>query len=129
MERQSGRCRWGAGGGAAGLLAIPQAVPAQAAVPNTLTRCTDTQHDLSFTPSPAARLIAQGECDSTLGGGRDGEGAGLWVKIYRSGTLVWSGGDGVGIVTATYNCQGNAMNDFLAVWSTGQSDEQSFPCG
>ena len=114
-----------AGGGAVGMLAITQAIPAQAAVPNTLARCTDTQHDLSFAFSPA-RVIAQGECNSASGGD---EGAGLWVKIYRSGTLVWSGGNGVGIVTAIYNCQGTAGNDFTAVWSTGQSDEGWYSCG
>jgi hypothetical protein len=116
-----------AGGGAVGILAIPRAVPAQAATPATLARCTNAQHDLSsFPAAPPTRVVAQGECISASGGD---EGAGLWVTVYRNGTVVFSGGDGVGVVTAVYNCQGNEWSDFRAVWSTGQSDEESFPCG
>jgi hypothetical protein len=77
-------------------------------------------------PGPA-RIIAHGECVTAFP--PDEEGAALFVKLYRSGTLVFSGGNGVGIVTAIYNCQGSAVNDFTAVWSTGQTDEASFSCG
>jgi len=111
-----------ASGGAVGG-AISQAVPAHAAT----AKCTFAQTDLSFTTAPPARVIAQGECVTAFPTGE--EGAALFVKIYRSGTLVWSGGNGVGVVTAIYNCQGSAVNDFTAVWSTGQSDEASFACG
>jgi hypothetical protein len=114
-------------GGAAGMLAATQAIPAQAASPATLARCTSTQHDMVFANSPL-RVDAEGECDTASPPG--GDGANLSVKIFRNGTLVWSGGNGTGIVTAVYTCQGSARGDFTAVWSTGQSDgPQSFPCG
>ena len=74
-------------------------------------------------PSPAtgdARVIAQGECA--------GDGS-LFVKITRNGTVVFSGGNGVGIVTAIHQCQGSAVSDYVATWSTGQIDEGTFPCG
>lgn len=116
-----------AGGGVVGILAASPTVPAQAATAATLARCTNAQHDLSsFPASPPTRVVAQGECISASGGD---EGAGLWVTIYRNGAVVFSGGNGVGVVSAVYNCQGNAWSDFRAVWSTGQVDEQSFPCG
>ncbi len=114
-----------AGGGVLGTLAAAPAVPAHAAAA-ALARCTNTQHELDYTPFSPARVIAQGECISASGGD---EGAGLWVTITRNGTVVFSGGNGTGIVTAIYNCHGSAIGDFTAVWSTGQSDEQSFPCG
>jgi hypothetical protein len=111
-----------ASGGVLGGFAISQAVPAHAAT----AKCTFAQTDLSFGSSPS-RVVAQGECEAAFP--PDEEGAGLFVKLYRSGTLVFSGGNGVGIVTVVYNCQGNASNDFTAVWSTGQTDEETFACG
>jgi hypothetical protein len=113
-----------AAGSAAGGLAVAQAAPAHAV--QTIARCTFAQTDLSFAGSPA-RVIAHGECVSAFP--PDQEGAALFVRLFRSGTLVFSGGNGVGIVTAIYTCQGSAVNDFTAVWSTGQTNEQSFACG
>src|SRR5690242_21053936 len=89
-----------AGGGVVGILAAPSAVPAQAATAAMFARCTNAQHDLSsFPASPPTEVVAQGECISASGGD---EGAGLWVTIYRNGTVVFSGGNGVGVVTAVY---------------------------
>lgn len=55
--------------------------------------------------------------------------AGGGAAGIRNGTLVFSGGNGVGVVTAIYTCNGSATSDFRAVWSTGQSDEASFARG
>jgi hypothetical protein len=102
-------------GGAAGVLTSVQGA-AHAATP---PRCPSS-HDLVFAADSPARIVAEGElsCDG-----------GLFVKIFRNGTVVWSGGNGVGIVTAVYNCRGTAPGDFQAVWSNGVSDEITAPCG
>jgi hypothetical protein len=107
-----------AAAGAGGALTAVTAVPASAAP--AATRCAFAQTDLTFTSSAPARVIAQGECA--------GDGS-LFVKITRNGTVVFSGGNGVGIVTAIHNCQGGAVSDYIATWSTGQTDEGTFPCG
>ncbi|MFI9591877.1 hypothetical protein [Nonomuraea sp. NPDC052265] len=112
-----------AAAGAVGLLAAGQAVPAQAAVSAAGLKCGFATHDLSYTAAAPARVVAQGECvPETLDHG-------LFVKVFRNGTPVFSGGNGVGIVTAVYTCRGSTPGDFRAVWSTGQVDEATFPCG
>src|SRR5215510_11200781 len=113
------------GSGALGMLTIGQAVSTQASSAAATDRCIEAQTDLSFTSVSPARVVAHGECFRSTGD----NGAALFVKLFRNGTLVFSGGNGVGIVNAIYTCQGSAVSDFQAVWSTGQTDEASFPCG
>ncbi|MBO2448345.1 hypothetical protein J4573_14665 [Actinomadura barringtoniae] len=114
-----------AGGAAAAALTAAQGAPAQA---TTFAKCTSAQHDTGYAADPPPRIVAQGECTRAFP--PDGEGANLNVRITRNGTVVWSGGNGVGIVTAVYNCRGNAWGDFTATWSTGQVDGPfSAPCG
>ena len=121
-ERRSGRASSRvaalvlAVGGAAGALTAVQDVPAQAA---SLPRCSSS-HDIVYAADPPARIVAEGElsCDG-----------GLFVKIFRNGRVVWSGGNGTGIVTAVYNCRGTAPSDFRAVWSNGAVDELTADCG
>jgi hypothetical protein len=120
-ERRSGRIPRRAAalvlavGGAAGVLTAVQGA-AQGA---TLPRCPSS-HDIVFAANSPARIVAEGElsCDG-----------GLFVKIFRNGTVVWSGGNGTGIVTAVYNCRGTAVGDFQAVWSNGASDAITASCG
>ncbi|MEV4396229.1 hypothetical protein [Nonomuraea sp. NPDC049607] len=141
-ERRPGRGRYHraalvlAAAGAVGLLATGQTVSAQAAVSTASQgvpartavsaaglKCGFATHDLSYTGAAPARVVAQGECvPETLDHG-------LFVKIFRNGTVVFSGGNGVGIVTAVYTCRGSTPGEFRAVWSTGQVDEATFPCG
>ena len=104
-------------GGAAGVFTAAEVVPTQAS--SAAVKCGFATHELDYTPIAPARVIAHAECV--------GDGS-LFVKVFRNGTLIWSGGDGVGIVTAIHNCQGTTSSDYTAVWSTGQTDEQVFPC-
>ncbi|MFI6925670.1 hypothetical protein ACIBIZ_37405 [Nonomuraea spiralis] len=128
-ERRSGRGRRRAAAlvlaaaGAMGLVVAGQGVPAQAAGSAVGVKCGVAVHDLTFTTAAPARVIAQGECVPET------EDHQLFVKIFRNGTQVFSGGNGVGIVTAIYTCHGSTSSAFRAVWSTGQVDEATFPCG
>jgi len=68
---------------------------------------------------PPPRLAFEGE--RTCGGL-------LYVDIYRNGEVIIQGGDGAGVVTFVYNCQGNTWTHWTAVWSVGVTDEGDFPC-
>jgi hypothetical protein len=68
----------------------------------------DHRRAVSPQRASAARVIAQGECNGDENAGS------LFVKIFRNGTLVWSGGNGAGVVTAIYQCRGSATGDFRA---------------
>ncbi|GIH03807.1 hypothetical protein Rhe02_18740 [Rhizocola hellebori] len=75
-------------------------------------------HSLTLAAGPS-RVVVEGELTC---GGR------LFVKLFRNDVQVISGGNGVGVVTFTRNCQTSALSHWKAVWSNGTVDEADFAC-